>query len=87
MRSIADASIIGGKQNKKQKLLFVKKNKTPICLSSPHHLDHQKKMKKMEHIGKDIFDIPFMIESHAENNKKSWEPFRIYQLTSTAISA
>ena len=34
--------------------------------------------KKLEHIGKVIFDIPFMIESHAESMKKSWELFRIY---------
>ena len=38
----------------------------------------------MEHIGKVIFDIPFMIESHAESMKKSWELFRIY--TSYEIS-
>ena len=40
--------------------------------------------KKLEHIGKVIFDIPFMIESHAESMKKSWELFRIY--TSYEIS-
>ena len=39
----------------------------------------------MEHIGKVIFDIPFMIQSHAESIKKSWEPFKIYQLANPAI--
>ena len=28
-----------------------------------------------------------MIQSHAERMKKSWEPFRIYQLTRTANQA
>ena len=32
-----------------------------------------------------IFDIPFMIQCHAESMKKIREPFRIYQLTSAAI--
>ena len=40
-----------------------------------------------EHIGKAIFDIPFVIRGHAENIKKSLVPFRIYQQTSTANSA
>ena len=34
-----------------------------------------------------IVDIAFMSQSHAESMKKSWEPFRIYQLTSTANPA
>ena len=40
--------------------------------------------EKMEHICKVIFDSAFTIQSHAESMKKSWEPFRIYQPTSTA---
>ena len=41
----------------------------------------------MEYIGKFILNIPFMIQIHAESMKKSWEPFRIYQITNTANSA
>ena len=35
-----------------------------------HHLDRQKKWKKLEHEGEANFDIPFMIQSHAESMKK-----------------
>ena len=35
--------------------------------------------KKLEHIGKVIFDMPFMIQSHAESmkNKKDMKSFQI----------
>jgi hypothetical protein len=41
-----------------------------LHMHNTHHLDRQKKVKKCEHIGKAIFDIPFMIQSHAESVKK-----------------
>ena len=46
----------------------------------PNHVKLQvrNKWEKLEHIGKVIFDIQFMIKSHAESMKKIREPFRIY---------
>ena len=47
-------------------------NHTTIQLDpdSSHHIDLRNKWEKCEHIGEAIFDIPFMIQSHAESMKK-----------------
>ena len=45
------------------------------------------KHAKWEGKGEASFDTPFRIQSHAESMKKIVEPFRIYQLTSTANPA
>ena len=49
----------------------------------PHCAVHE----KLEGKGEASFDIPLMIQSHAESMKKIVGPFRIYQLTSTANPA
>ena len=40
------------------------------CRANSHHLDRQKVVKKLEGKDKASLDIPFMIQSHAENIKK-----------------
>jgi hypothetical protein len=39
------------------------------------------KHEKLEGKGEASFDTPFMIQSHLKVWRKSWEPFRFYQLT------
>ena len=53
-------------------------------LVQPIHTTRNKH-EKLEGKGEASFDNPFMMQSHAER-RKLWEPFRIYQLTSTANS-
>ncbi len=59
--------------NLEQKVHFLEDNITKIFRS---------KHEKLEGKGEASFDTPFMIQNHTE--RKSLEPFRIYQLTSTA---
>ena len=45
------------------------------------------KQGKFEGNGETKFNTLFMMQSHAENIKKIWEPFKIFQLTSKAKPA
>ena len=38
-----------------------------IVFDVTYHLESQKYVRKLEHKGKAIFDIPFMMQSHAES--------------------
>ena len=49
---------------------FDKSDKLGLA-SYTHYLDRQNKWGKLEHIGKVIFDILFMTQSHAESMKKN----------------
>ena len=66
-------SFITGKQDAAYPSNSIQLGTKPVSGSYTftHHLDRQKKIKKLEHIGKVIFDIPFMIRSHAESMKKN----------------
>ena len=72
--------------SKKSDLFQFTEKKWQRCDYNHTTLTIRNKWEKLKHIGEAIFDIP-SYEAMLKVWRKSWEPFRIYQQTSTANPA